>query len=134
VEDFAAGFVQFDNGAGMILEAAWLGHQTMRAEVCSRIFGLRGGVSYPSGEYTAFVDGEQKDGTIDPLPLDGDLSLYDREIEALHDAIVNDRPSPVPWRQTLKVTQILEGIYTSQQQGREVELRGDGLEPAGRRP
>jgi predicted dehydrogenase len=122
VEDFAAGFVQFDNGTAMIIEAAWLGHQTVRIDVSNRIFGLRGGVSYPSGEYTAVVNGEQKDGTIDPIPLDEEVTSYDREIEALHDAIVHDKPSPVPWQQTLKVIQILEGIYMSDEQGCEIAL------------
>ena len=123
VEDFAAGFVHFDNGTTMILEAAWLGHQAIQNEVRNYIFGLKGGVSYPSGEYTMVVDGEQTDGKIEPLALNDELNVYDREIEALRDSIVNDTPSPIPWQQTIKVIQILEAVYESQEQGREVALK-----------
>ena len=44
VEDFATGFVHFDNGATLTLEASWLGHQPETEDMSCQLFGTKGGV------------------------------------------------------------------------------------------
>jgi predicted dehydrogenase len=151
VEDFAAGFIHFrtdgqpgptggtessgtafsrdghasaTQGATMTLETAWLGHQVEGEDMSCQLYGMHGGVKWPSGEFAAVQAGVFTQGTL-MLPTQVDKPHWE-ELRAFHDCIVNGTPSPVPWRETLKVIAILEAIYESQEQGREVVLN---LEP-----
>ena len=45
------------------------------------------------------------------------------EFKAFYEAVVNHRPSPVPWTETIKVIGILEAVYASQVRGREIVLK-----------
>ena len=121
VEDFAAGFVHFDNGATLTLEAAFMGHQAETEDVSCQLFGLNGGLKWPSGEFARVEGGQFVQGTITPAKTVEKPFLA--EIRAFHDAVVHRRPSPVPWTQTIKVMAILEAIYESQKRGREIVLR-----------
>lgn len=121
VEDFAAGFVHFDNGATLTLESAWLGHQPESEDMSCQLYGLNGGLKWPSGEFAtvqgrAFVQGTVTGSRTVDKP-------FSAEIKAFHDAVVDHRPSPVPWTETIKVIAILEAIYESQKRGRELTLK-----------
>lgn len=120
VEDFAAGFVHFDNGATMTLEAAWLGHQTENEDMSCQVFGMTGGVKWPSAEFATVTGGSFAQGTV-TIPVGTDKPHH-AEIKAFHDCVVNRKPSPVPWQETIRVIGILEAIYQSQQRGREVKV------------
>ena len=48
---------------------------------------------------------------------------FGTEIKAFYDSVVNHQPSSVPWTETIKVIGILEAVYTSQVQGREIVLK-----------
>lgn len=120
VEDFAAGFVHFDNGATMTLEAAWLGHQPENEDVSCQLFGLNGGLKWPSGEFATADHGVFAQGTLtNPQAVD---KPHWAEIKAFHAAVTSGQPSPVPWTETIKVIGILEAVYESQKQGREIVL------------
>lgn len=120
VEDFAAGYVHFDNGASLILESSWLGHQVETEDVGAQLFGLNGGVKWPTGEFSTVQNGAFVQGTItNPTPVE---KPFASEMRAFIDSIANQSASPVPWTETIKVIAILEGIYASQEQGREVVL------------
>ena len=121
VEDFAAGFVHFDNGATMTLESAWLGHQQENEDMSCQLFGLNGGVKWPSGEFAGVAGRSFTQGTI-TAPNRVERPHAD-EIVAFHAALMAGKPSPVPWRETLKVIAILEAVYASQQKGREITVR-----------
>ena len=121
VEDFAAGFVHFANGATLALEASWLGHQTEDEDFSFQLFGTEASVKWPSAEFSSVAAG---------VFVDGKLS-YPRRIEATHAeeialfyrAIQSGQPSPVPWTETIHVIAILEAVYRSQQLGREIVLK-----------
>lgn len=120
VEDFAAGFVHFANGATLVLEAAWLGHQQEDEDFSFQLFGTKAGVHWPSAQFATVHNG---------VFVDGKLSharrierTHSEEIAAFCAAIRAGHASPVPWRETLRVTAILEAIYESQRLGREVAL------------
>ena len=107
-------------GATMTLETAWLGHQVEEEDLSCQLYGMNGGVKWPSGEFAAVQAGVFTQGTL-MLPTRVDKPHWE-ELRAFHDCIVNGTPSPVPWRETLKVIAILEAIYESQEQEREVTL------------
>lgn len=121
VEDFAAGFVHFDNGATLVLESAWMCHQKEEEEMNCQLFGTKGGIKWPSAEYATAINGAYAVGTIThpshvPHP-------HWAEIAAFTDAVRNGKPSPVPWTETIKVIGILEAVYASQNENREVAVK-----------
>lgn len=121
VEDFAAGFVHFDTGATMTLEAAWLGHQSENEDMSFQLFGANGGVKWPSGEFAGVANRALVQGTLTwPTRIE---RPHAEEIKSFHQAVTQRRPSPVPWTETIKVIAILEAVYKSQQLGREVTVK-----------
>ena len=131
VEDFAAGFIHFapvpgpaggagSLGATMNLETAWLGHQVENEDMSCQLFGKLGGLKWPTGEFASVQGGVFAQGSL-THPTHIEKPHYE-ELRAFHDCIVNGTPSPVPWRETEKVIAILEAIYMSQREGREIYL------------
>jgi predicted dehydrogenase len=119
VEDFASGFVHFDNGATMVIESAWLQHQKENEDMSARLYGKKASVHWPSREYASAVNGALVDGVIQEL---NGPKAHTGEILAFVEAIRTGKPSPVPVEQTLSVIAILEAIVESGRTGREVVL------------
>jgi predicted dehydrogenase len=121
VEDFAAGLVHFDNGATLMLEAAWMCHQVENEDLLAQIFGKKGGIKWPSAEFATVTNGAFEQGTVtSPVHVP---HPHWNEIAAFVDCVVNHKPSPVPWTETIKVIGILEAIYASSEQGKEITLK-----------
>jgi predicted dehydrogenase len=120
VEDFAAGFVHFDNGATMTLETAWLGHQAENEDMSFQLFGFNGGVKWPAAEFASVAGRALTHGTL--TCAEKVDKPHTDEVKAFYDCVVNRKPSPVPWTESIRVIAILEAIYKSQQTGREVNL------------
>lgn len=123
VEDFAAGFVRFDNGATLILEssfAANISHDQFQ----TTLMGTEGG---------AFVDmineantriyreecGTLTDATPVFLPQ---IHTHEAEIRAFVQSLTDGTLVLVPGGQALVVTQILDALYQSAETGHEVLL------------
>ena len=120
VEDFATGFVHFDNGATLVLEVSWMQHQQGDQDFSAHLYGRKSSVLWPSGEYASVSNGALVDGKIKPLPRRA--PAHTEEILAFVEAIRTNGPSPVPIEETLKVITILEAITESARLGREVVL------------
>lgn len=116
VEDYAAGFIRLDNGASIVLEssfAANLGDE----RVTSTFLGTKGGAeSSPlkiySEKYDTIID-------ITPVKLPA-VNIYEAEARAFYDAILNDTEVPVTGEQALNVIKILDAIYKSSDENKEV--------------
>ena len=121
VEDFAAGFVHFDNGATMTLEAAFLGHQPENEDMSCQVFGMNGGVKWPSAEFATVTGGSFAQGTL--TAARNVERPHSEEIKAFYECVVNRKPSPVPWTETIRVIAILESLYAAQKLGREVVVK-----------
>ena len=118
VEDYAAAFVRLDNGASLVIEssfAANLGDERMS----SLLLGTRGGAeTNPLRIY-----GEERGTLIDITPVHlGNWSSYEAEVRGFYDAIQNDTEPPVTGEQALNVMKILDAIYTSSEENREVVI------------
>lgn len=118
VEDFAAGFVHFDNGATLVLESAWMCHQEENEELLAQLFGTKGGIKWPDARFSNVVNGTFAQGSL-THPVDVPHPHWN-EIAAFYDCVVNHKDSPVPWTETVKVIGILEAVYASAAAGREV--------------
>jgi predicted dehydrogenase len=123
VEEFAAAFVRFENGATLVLEVAWmLHHDTTGEDMQMWLYGTNGGCHWPKCEfYDTNYDTRQfynrtlkRTENINPP--------HAQECIEFAQAIVNGEPSPVPAEQSLQVISILEAVYRSQETGREVLL------------
>jgi predicted dehydrogenase len=123
VEDFAAAFVRFENGATLVLEVSWLLHHDVEGENAKVwLYGTEGGCEWPNA---AFMETNYET-----------QQLYNRELKLTRDvmephalecvefarAVVEGLPSPVPAEESLYVQTILDGIYRSQESGGEVSV------------
>lgn len=114
VEDFACGFVHFDNAATLVLESSWLQHQPEREDMSFRLFGTKGSVAWPAAHFAGAANGTLFDST---LLIPHIASPHGNAIKAFAAALRGNKPSPVPATETIKVIAILEAIYRSSTMG-----------------
>jgi predicted dehydrogenase len=123
VEDFAAAFVRFENGATLILEVSWLlHHDTAGEDMQMWLYGTKGGCHWPKCEfYESNYATQQHYNRALKITKDA-LEPHAQECVEFAQAVVDAAPSPVPAEQSLQVMTILDGIYRSQEVGGEVRL------------
>ncbi len=122
VEEFAAAFVRFENGATLILEVSWLlHHKTPMEDMQMWLYGDRAGSHWPSNEILWSNNASQQQMNTTLVRAEGG-EPHAKECVAFADAVVNGRPSPVPAEQSLVVMTILDGLYRSAAEGREIRL------------
>lgn len=123
VEEFANAFVRFDTGATMMLEVSWLlHHDTQGEDMQCWLYGSEAGCHWPS---TKFLESnlESKQLYNRYLQMTDDvMEAHAFECVEFARAIAEGCPSPVPPEQSLQVMQILDGIYRSQKEGKEIRL------------
>ncbi|MDA0710836.1 MAG: Gfo/Idh/MocA family oxidoreductase [bacterium] len=125
VEDFAAAFVRFENGATLILEVSWfLNHHVPEGveDMQMWLYGTKGGSHWPKCEiYTS--DNASKQHLNTALQNKSDqLEAHAQECVEFARAVAEGTPSPVPAEESMQVMAILDGIYKSQQSGREEKI------------
>jgi predicted dehydrogenase len=123
VEDLAAGFVRFENGASLSLESSFAAN-IERDIFRTHLFGTEGGAvvdPFESGHVRIFRE-ESGALTDTSLPFLARTSFYEDEIRGFLEAIRDDRPVPIPSAQALTVTEIIDALYRSAESGREVQL------------
>jgi predicted dehydrogenase len=118
VEDFAAGLVHFGNGVTLALECAWAGHYADEGMECA-LFGDRGSLHWPTGEFVS--QGPMLHRESPAIPGTGIAPPPD--FLAFHEACLSGGPSPVPWHEATASLRIIEALYRSARDGREVEVR-----------
>ncbi len=127
VEDFAAAFVRFENGATLIIEVSWLLHHNVQGEDAKIwLYGTEGGCEWPKAEIlTNNYDTRQMLNQTLALTQDS-MEPHALECVDFAKAVAEGLPSPVPPEQSLYVQTILDGIYRSQAAGREVAVSLEG--------
>ncbi|MGJ3241481.1 MAG: Gfo/Idh/MocA family protein [Opitutales bacterium] len=117
VEDFATGCVRFTNGASLIFEVSWAGHRVGKEGQEMRIVGTEGALEM--GKDGAFYC--HRDGDIFlESSIDADRVPALKSMETMVDCILNDRPFPATPDHGIQVQRILNGLYTSAEEKREV--------------
>ncbi|RMF80478.1 MAG: gfo/Idh/MocA family oxidoreductase [Chloroflexi bacterium] len=125
VEEFASAFIRFDNGATLILEVSWLLHHNTGGKTEDMqmwLYGSEGGAHWPGNTLhdSDYTRHQMYDHTL--LLTDNINEPHAQECIEFAQAILDDAPSPVPAEQSLQVMRILDGVYQSAAQGREVVL------------
>lgn len=123
VEEFAAAFVRFDNGASLILEVSWLlHHKTTGEDMQMWLYGTKGGLHWPQPELLTTNYDTKRFLNTQFSPVKAGLEPHAAECVAFADAIVNGAPSPVPAEESRDVMAILDGLYQSVEHGGEFRL------------
>ena len=123
VEEFAAALVRFDNGASLILEVSWMLHHATKTEDMQMwLYGTEGGLHWPSNTLVQSNNQTKRtqDTQLNEVPKG--MEAHAAECVAFAQAIAEGQPSPVPAENSLDVQKILNGLYESAAQKREVRL------------
>ncbi len=123
VEEFAAAFVRFENGATLILEVSWvLHHDTPDEDMQLWLYGTEGGCHWPKCEIyqTNYATRQHYNRTL-KLVKDSH-EPHAQECIEFAQAVVDGAPSPVPAEHSLQVQSILDAVYRSQASGAEICL------------
>jgi len=118
VEDLAAGFIRFKNGASVVLEASWAAN-IADGDFKSVLMGTKGGAEFgPLKVYT-----EYQGYVADVVPsVPRDEGSHYLCIRSFVDSCLKDKPVAIPGEQALITTRILDAIYKSGRLGREVKV------------
>jgi predicted dehydrogenase len=126
VEDFAAAFVRFENGATLILEVSWMLHHETgdgAADMQMWLYGTQGGSHWPRCEvYESNNETMQHYNRVLRITRDT-LEAHALECVEFAQAVAGGGPSPVPAEESLQVMAILDGVYRSQETGGEVRIQ-----------
>ena len=136
VEDSAFGYIKMENGATIFLESAWALNVKESREAATTLCGTKAGAELIGGMSHAGYDlifnktsfgklTEEKlseGGTVAFFEGEGAGEPKDLECAQWLDAIINDKEPLVKPEQAFVVTQILDAIYRSAAEGREIKL------------
>ena len=127
VEDFAVGWVLFDNGARMVFKTCWcMNMDSLGGTIfLGKQAGLRLGVMEVRGPQEGVTvygdeDGQIKDETFTEFES---VDVFQREDQAFIDAVREDKPSPIDPDGVLLTNVIIQGVIDSSEAGgREIEV------------
>jgi predicted dehydrogenase len=118
VEDFAAGFIRFENGITLSIESSFAANIESNKMNLS-ILGTEGGCQTDPLKIFREEHGTLVDVTPVFVP---ETKIFQSEMRAFLDCIKNDTEPPVTGEQALSVMKILDGIYRSSEIGAEVKI------------
>lgn len=129
VEDFAVGLVRFKNGATMSVECGFCVNLN-KAEESLHLAGDKGGAGLDPTTVQLEHGGHLLDCTpndIGPVDLHGmpdkSRNNHEREVHAFCRSIVDKKPVYVPGSEVIWVQKMINGLYESAKQGREIRIR-----------
>lgn len=118
VEDFAVGLVRFENGASLTIESSFAAN-VEKDVINTVLLGTEGGCELSPLK----IFREERQTLVDVTPVFlREADMYEGEIFEFLDAIRNDTPVPVPGEEGLMVAKILDAIYKSSDEGKEVSI------------
>lgn len=117
-DDFAGGFIRFENGTGLQVESFWASHQPGEFQI--ELFGDEAGAQLkPLKLYK----------TVNDAPHDVDVEIpqkteaWDRIAGHFIDCILDGKPCDAPLQHGLQVQQMMEALLKSAETGREVRIK-----------
>ena len=116
-EDSGAGVIHFENGAVMLFEASWAINGADWSE--TRIFGTKAGALVEPltifGERAGYL-------STDKVTVFSSNDKMKLEIEHFADCVLNGKPTKYPISQAVDMQRMLQAIYDSAAQGKEIIL------------
>jgi predicted dehydrogenase len=129
VEDLAVAYMRTTAGASIFLEASWAAHSGDTDEFGIYLLGDKGGAELHVKDY-ATVDTLRLFGNINGIPVDTTARLPQKApgaghaqiVSAFLDSIIAGVPMSPSGEEGLERTRILDAIYQSAEEGRELSL------------
>jgi predicted dehydrogenase len=118
VDDYAGGFVRFENDAGLQLESFWASHQPHSA-VQIELFGTEAGAQLAPLTLYRTVSGAPQDITVE---LPKGPNVWDRIADHFIECILDGKECEAPLRHGLIVQEMMEGLLRSAKTGREIRF------------
>jgi predicted dehydrogenase len=116
-DDYAGGFIRFENGAGLQVESFWASHQPEDLQI--ELFGSEAGAKvFPPTLYR----------TGDAAPIDSTVTLprspevWELIADHFNACVLDGVPCAAPLRHGLVVQEMMEALLQSAAQGREIAL------------
>ncbi|RPJ39551.1 MAG: gfo/Idh/MocA family oxidoreductase, partial [Chloroflexi bacterium] len=128
VEDLAAGFIRFENGAALQIETSWASQtKPGRDDYFINLYGTEGGADLYVANYTdrdTVTFYEENCGqpvTIKPAIVNR-AAGHELAVAHIVDCLKNNRPVECTGEQGQALMQIIDGLYESSKTGKEVRL------------
>ncbi len=125
VEDLAAGIVKFDNGATLIVEASWALNNNENEHMITSLYGDKGGLVQKNKngtyEFTAEIYSEEG-GNLYTKVLDRAAVTPPSAYHDFVNSVLEDREPVACAEHGIKVQKILDGLYRSAAEGREIRF------------
>jgi predicted dehydrogenase len=118
VEEFGSAFVRFSNGSAMVFKISWAVHLESLGK--SYFLGPKGGMQLDPLEIYRDEFGTMVN--ITPKLPDEKIDRFKEEMQAFTDAIRENRPAPIPAEEVIWTNVIMDGIYRSAEEEREVPV------------
>lgn len=125
VEDMAMGFVRFENGASLNVEFSWAGNRKEREFMETQLYGDRGGLVQRNIDQGYEFEAEcfwESEGSHYTQQLDIAEDPKSSTYREFVSSILEQRAPTATADQGIQVQKILEGLYTSAKEGREVRF------------
>jgi len=119
VEDYAAGFVRFDNGATLSIEASFAAN-IKKDELNVTLLGTEGGSDMDP--FRIYKERHQRIIVEEPTMLP-QVNTYEAELKEFFAAIRENRDPLVTGEQALMTQLILDGVYESSEKGKEIAIK-----------
>lgn len=116
VEDFATGFIRLENGASLVFEISWAGHQSETETGRLRIMGTEGSIEMTPDPWMY----AHRDGAFCVTKLVPDGAVVLNSCEEMVHCLVTGKPFCASAEQGIEIQKILNGLYESAETGREV--------------
>lgn len=115
-EDAGAGIIHFENGAAMLFEATWAINGPSHTDV--QLVGSNAGITL--GPLTVY--GERNGYLSDDTVTVGETDRFAGELRHFAQSVLDGTMPKYPLEQAVQMQEMLEAIYTSAEQGKEIEL------------
>jgi predicted dehydrogenase len=128
VEDLAAGFVRFANGAALQIETSWASHtKPGRDDYFVNLYGTEGGAELYVANYTdrdtlAFFSEECGQPVLVKPAIVNRAGGHELAVAHIIDCVRSNRPVESTGEQGHALMRIIDALYESSQTGREVRL------------
>lgn len=118
-DDYAGGFIRFDNGAGLQVESFWASHQPPEMQI--ELFGTNAGARLDPLTLYHTENRIERDETM-TFPRHGTLERWDAVAAHFIECVLDGVPCQAPLRHGLQVQQMMEALLASAAAGRELEI------------
>lgn len=118
-DDYAGGFIRFENGSGLQVESFWASHQPDEIQI--ELFGETAGARLDPLTIYRTVNGAPQDVEV-KLPMPGRPTVWTDMAAHFADCILDGAECHAPLRHGLEIQRMMEAMLESASSGQEVRL------------